>query len=142
MERRADRFASRFASPAGTSCTWPSVIMTTPARRWRGTSDIARVECVEQPRPVVAGAGLRLSCPDHTHVEITFLGEPILSAASAASVAARRSPMRWLGEFVDDDDRDIALRRALLLDQRRIDQGGEQDREGDRAPRHPARAAQ
>ena len=62
------------------------------------------------------------------------MAEPLLSAATAASVACLRSPICWLGEFVDDDDRDIAQRRALLLDQRRVDEDRQQHRQ--RQPRH------
>jgi hypothetical protein len=61
-----------------------------------------------------------------------------LSAASAASVACWRSPIR----FVDDDDRGIALWVALFFDHRWVHESGEQDCDGDDAPRHAPRTAQ
>jgi len=68
------------------------------------------IECREQPGPVVAGTGLRLSRPDYAEVEVTLPGELIFECGErglgrvlpVANTLARR--------LVDDDDRDVALR--------------------------------
>jgi len=88
-----------------------------PARRWRGTSDKARPSAVKSrvpSSPPPAAARARTT----TGRRGRFLGQTLVSAFSAASLAAARSPICWLGDSSEDDDRDIALRRALLLDQR------------------------
>ena len=76
------------ASPAGRRATSPSVIMTTPARRWRGTSDSARsarrtAGCRHRRRRAAAAAGA-----DDAQIEVGLVRRAArLTAASAASVA-------------------------------------------------------
>ncbi len=99
-------------------------------------------ECREQPRPVIAGAGLRLSRPDHADIEVALVRKPIAERRqrllgrmpAVADPLARR--------FVDNDDRGVALRLALFFDHRWVDEGGEQDCDGDHAPQDAPRAAQ
>ena len=64
--------------------------MTTPARRCRGTSDIARVSAVNSRVPSSPAAGLRLAGADDPHVEVALDGR----AAPAAPPPPPRSPAR------------------------------------------------
>ena len=96
----------------------------------------------EQARPVIAGAGLRLSCPDDADIEVALAPEPIAERRQRlfGRMLAIADPLTR--RFVDDDDRGIALRVAFFFDHRRINEGGEQDRDGNHAPQHAPRAAQ
>ena len=145
---RAARAAARRSGascgrlPAGTSWTSPSVIMTTPARRCRGTSDIARFSaansrCRRRRRRARGFAGA-----DDPHVEVAARCRAARSAsASAVSVACRAVADLLARRFVDDDDGDVVQRRALFLDQRRVDERcRQQQRERGDAPGDAARA--
>ena len=69
--------AAALASPAGTSCTCPSVIMTTAGETLPRHVGHRPGEGGEQARSVVAGTRLRLSGPDHAHIEIALAGEAV-----------------------------------------------------------------
>ncbi len=99
------------------------------------------VERGEEPGAVVAGAGLRLSGGDHANLEVAHPAEAVLERRQR-----RRSRLPAVADplarrIVDDDDRDVALRRALFLDQRGVDEGRQQDRDSDRAPPQAPRPA-
>src|SRR6516165_5256451 len=83
------------AMSAGTSCTRPSVIMTTPATRSRGTSAKAAPSAVKSRVPSVSPSDSPAStkrtsrpgmCPSRS-----------ASSARAACVCCVRSPSSWLG---------------------------------------------
>ena len=95
----------------------------------------------KQTCPVVAGPGLRLSRPDDADIEVALARETIAERRQRlfGRMPAIADPLAR--RFVDNDDRGIALRVALFFDHRRVDEGGEQDRNGDHAPQHAPRAA-
>jgi hypothetical protein len=83
------------------------------------------------------GAWLRRPRPDNPHIEIVLLGKALLDRCQRrlgrlppiANTLARR--------IIDDDDGDIPPRRALLLDQGRVDERGQQHNDCDGPPAKP-----
>ncbi len=141
MERRADRFGGRLGVAGGDIVHLPvgdhdDARETLP----RHVRHCAR-EGGEQARPVVAGAGLRLSRPNHADIEVALARQAIAERRQRrfGRMLAIADPLAR--RFVDDDDRGIALRVALFFDHRGVDEGGQQNRDGDDAPQHAARAA-
>ena len=129
--------------PAGTSCTWPSVIMTAPARRRRGTSASARASAVEQPRAAAAGA----RCCRRRRARRAPRDRGARGCASRPRRAPSRSARRGRrsagsATVVDHDHGDVVAAARALLDQRRVGRGAEQaDRRQRRARRCRAPAA-
>ena len=136
MERRADRLGVCLGVASGDIVHLPvgdhndrSETLSRHVGHGPGEGD-------EQARSVIAGAGLRLACPNDADIEVALAREPIAErrqrlfgrTPAIADPLARR--------FVDDDDRGIALRVALFFDHRWVDESGEQDRDGDHAPQH------
>ena len=142
VERRADRLGGRLGVAGGDVVHLP-VGDHDDAREAlsRHVGHRAR-EGGEQARPVIAGAGLRLSRPDHADIEVALASEAIAERRQRrfGRMLAIADPLAR--QFVDDDDRGIALRVALFFDHRWVDESGEQDRDGDHAPQHAPRAAQ
>ena len=133
--------AVTLASPAGTSCTSPSVSMTTPARRWRGTSASSRLSAAKSRVPSSPAPSCGFPARTTRNVEVMVFAELLGDIVhrrrgdgpAVADLLARR--------LVDDDDRDVALRRALFLHQRRIGEDRENQRQRRGAPGDAARPA-
>ena len=110
MKRRADRLSKRVCIPAR------HIVHLAVGDHDNAGETLARhlrhcpIECIEQPRPVVASTGLRLSRPYHTQVEITLPGEPILERDQRGLGCTLAITDALARRFVDDDDRDVALR--------------------------------
>ena len=68
----------------------------------------------EQACPIIAGAGLRLSCPDHPEIEVALVCEPIAECRQRlfGRMPAIADPLAR--QLVDDDYRGVALRLTLL----------------------------
>ena len=99
----------RPAADFGMSCTWPSVIMTTPARRSGGTLASARLSSAnrlvpEGPSPV--------GFEESTHLTSRFGILPSLASRSArmAAVCSGRPAMVWL---VDSSTTTMAMLARL-----------------------------
>ena len=137
VQRRAELHGRRrSASPAGTSCTSPSVIMMTAARRLRGMSASARFSAANNRVPSSPRRAAACRRGRRAHRGRAPASTARVSAASAAAVACAAVADLLARRFVDDDDRDVAQRRALLLDQRRVD---EDCRAASRPPRRARR---
>jgi hypothetical protein len=85
------------------------------------------IECLKEPGSIVPSPGLWLSRSDHAEVEIALLGEPILERRQRCRGGVLAIAEALARRFIDYDDRDVALRRALLLDYGGVDESGEQD---------------
>ena len=94
----------RPAALFGTSCTWPSVIMMTPASRSGGVLASARLRSAKRLVPAAAFAG-RLGCVDPLHLqagnarELAFQvgsdGGGLLRAVRRSSGWCSRRSRRW-----------------------------------------------
>ena len=88
----------------------------------------------EQFGAVVAAAGLGLAGADHSEIEVAFVLQPLAQRGQRRLAGLLAVTDLLARRFVEDDDRDIAQRRALLLDQRRVDQDRQQHRQRQGAP--------
>ena len=86
------------ASPCGTSCTSPSVIITTPARRCCGICAVARLSAANSrvPSSPAPGRGSPARITRRSRSGSPARRRRI--AVNAVSVCCRRSPMLWLGD--------------------------------------------
>ena len=135
VQRRAAQLGRQ--RRAGTSCTWPSVISTTPASRSARHVDQRRRSASNSRVPPAARcrAGCCAAAGPPRALRGFLLAELAASAPRAPPAAcARRSPMPWLA-VVDDDQRDIGDRLALLLDQRRVGEGAASTASAERSAR-------
>ena len=130
-------------SPAGTSCTWPSVSRTTPASRSGGTSTSA--ERMVSIRRVPPGRSLpSWMCDGGSTASRT--SSPSCWPSLRFERLARRLDLRAaladrhrIG-IVDHHQRHVGDRLPLLLDQRRVAERGQHDHQRAQPPHRAARA--
>ena len=118
------------AADFGTSCTWPSVIMMTPARRSGGIVGERLVEVGEEVR--AGRCHRRRAATTVTHLTSRFgmLAELGLEVGADRGGLRRPAGERLAGAFVDHDDGDVGEALALLLAQRRIGERQQAARRG------------
>ncbi len=141
VQRRADRFGGCFRVAGGNIVNLSVGNHDDPREALSRHIGHGAGEGRKQTCPIVAGPRLRLSCPDHADIEVALARETIAQrrqrlfgrTPAIADPLARR--------FVDDNYGRVALRLSFFFDHRRVDEGGEQDRNGDQAPLHAPRAA-
>ncbi len=124
------------------SCTSPSVIITAPATRCAGTSERARASArvklgagIGQGRVGIGRAGM-----DDAHVEIFQAREFLrdVGECCVGELAAGADP--HARRIVHHHGGDVALRLALLFDERGIDQDEDERGQCQEPPHYAARA--
>ena len=118
----------RPAAEAGTSCTSPSVIMTTPASRSGGTSASA---CARSVNSMVPSRSLSAEVEVElhpAHVEIGEGLEPLLQFLAQLGGARGAAGDRLALAVVDHHGEHVVERLAVLLLQLRIGDGEQQQR--------------
>ena len=125
----------------GTSCTWPSVIMMTPASRSGGVLASALLRSVKRLVPDGRLAG-GLGRVDPAHLQIAERRELGLQLAPDRRRLLGPAGDRLAGALVDDDDGDVGEALALLLPQRRVGERQQQRRQRQGAQQGAAAAAE
>ena len=113
----------------GTSCTWPSVIMMTPASRSGGVLASALLRSAKRLVPAAASpVGLRGGDP--AHLQVGDAAELALELAADGGGLLGPAGDGLARALVDDDDGDVGEALALLLPQRRV--GEREQQRGER----------
>ena len=124
----------------GTSCTWPSVIMMTPARRSGGVLASALLRSAKRLVPeAVSPVGLDEAT--QRTCRLLMPASLVSSSRLMAAVCSGRPAIVWLSALVDDDDGDVGEALALLLPQRRVGERQQQRGQRQRAQQGAAAAA-